>query len=219
MNIELIKYLVSINKELIERTAIKNCHCIGLNSFIINEKPKMRLFIADDNCELYFQNETNFHFDYKNPIIAIHPHKYDDVFFQLQGSLVHHFYSKAKPQKSDMPCFFNKYKYLRLSDSNKKIELVGTETIYYEGSNWDVKTLKSNTLHTASLSKYKAGFNISDKNKDKSCAWVVIETFEDKNFEQIGYQNNLSEFLKKQPLLYKKFPNSYDYVSHFINKL
>ena len=48
MDINFVTDLVEKNKELVKHTAIKDCHHKNLHSFIINEKPKIRLFIADD---------------------------------------------------------------------------------------------------------------------------------------------------------------------------
>lgn len=82
--IEFVKYLISINEKLIKDTALSNCHCVGLNSFIINDRPKIRLFVADKYCLLYDK------FDFKKPIIPIHPYKYDDIFVQVNGTIFKH---------------------------------------------------------------------------------------------------------------------------------
>jgi hypothetical protein len=190
ISLQLCRYLISTNQELIENTAIKNCHAIGLNSFIINQKPKIRLFIADPHCELF--NE----FDYLNPLIPIHPHKYDDIFIQLEGELIHHLYDK----KGKHP--FNKYKFYRLSDKEKNIILTGNEKLNYLGSKTNIPSLKANELHTVSL-------------KGKRCSWLIIETFQDSNFEQIAYHQDL----KNLEGLYQKFENATEYLkSYFINE-
>lgn len=190
MNLKLYKYLISINKELISKTAMSNCHCIGLNSFIINEKPKIRLFIAEPNCELFEK------FDYKNPLIAIHPHKYDDIFIQLEGKMINHLYEIGNEIK------FNKYKFQRLSDENKELKLFNKEYLDYLGKFENITNLDSNQLHTVSL-------------EGERCSWVIIETFEDENFEQIAYHQNLIE--RKE--LYKPMVNSIEYLQdHFLDK-
>ena len=73
---KLLTYLINKNPDIIKRTALKNCHAVGLNSFILNYDPKIRLFISDEDCEIRTINN-------KNPIIPIHPHKYDDLFVLL----------------------------------------------------------------------------------------------------------------------------------------
>lgn len=186
--IHLIKYLISINYDLIEKTAISNCHAIGLNSFIINEKPRMRLFVADPFCELYKE------FDYKNPIIPIHPHKYDDLFTQIEGKLVNHMYKVGNDIE------FNKYEYLRLSDKSSELINLGKENLTYLGSNSNVTILKASELHTANIS--------GDK-----CSWIITETFEDKNFKQAAYHQNLV----KNPELYKEFENPIGYLEQYFN--
>ena len=138
--LQFTKYLISTNSELIEKTAISNCHCMGLNSFIINEKPKIRLFVADSNCELFRK------YDSANPRIPIHPHKYDDLFVQLEGKMTHHIY-----QISDDGQIFKKYHYYRLSDGEAKIEKIGTEKlsrVYYCKT---LTNLRSDALHSVSL--------------------------------------------------------------------
>lgn len=185
--LKLCEYLVSVNTELVNRTALGDCHCIGLNSFIINEKPKIRLFVAEPNCELY-QN-----FDCTDPIIAIHPHRYDDIFIQLEGRLIHHIYQLGKEME------FNKYGYLRLSDCDKQLHQIGTERLDYIGAMDDVKFLKSETLHTASIS--------GDR-----CSWMIIETFEDTNFNQFAYH----KYLVERPELYNKIPNGAEYLNNYL---
>src|SRR5690606_15360009 len=129
--LQLCKYLISVNAELIAKTAMSNCHCIGLNSFIINEKPKVRLFIAEPNCELFEK------FDYLNPIIPIHPHKYDDMFSQLEGTMINHLYKVGGIHD------FNKYQYKRLSDKKTELELLGKECLDYLGGKTHITELKA----------------------------------------------------------------------------
>lgn len=186
--IKLCKYLISINQDLIKRTAMSDCHCIGLNSFVINERPRIRLFIAEPHCELFQE------FDYKNPIIPIHPHKYEDMFTQLEGVMVNHLYAVG----GDIE--FNKYHYLRLSDSNVQLELLGTEGLKYLGARTDIIELKSTELHTASL--------IGSR-----CSWLITETFEDKNFKQVAYHKNLVE--RKE--LYKPMIDSIEYLESYFS--
>lgn len=186
--LQLCKYLISVNTELITKTAMSNCHCIGLNSFIINEKPKVRLFIAEQDCELFEK------FDYLNPIIPIHSHKYDDMFSQLEGTMVNHLYKVG----GDLE--FNKYQYLRLSDKSTKLELLGKEILMYLGAENKITELKATELHTASL-------------QGERCSWLITETFENKNFEQVAYHQKLIE----REELYKPMLNSNEYLHSYFN--
>ena len=186
--LQLCKYLISVNAELIDRTAMGNCHCIGLNSFIINEKPKVRLFIAEPNCELFEK------FDYLNPIIPIHPHKYDDMFSQLEGIMINHLYKVGGIYE------FNKYQYKRLSDNKTELELLDKEYLDYLGGKTHITELKATELHTASL-------------QGERCSWLITETFENKSFEQIAYHQNLIE--RKE--LYKPMLNSNEYLHSYFN--
>ncbi len=196
--IMLVKHLISINKDLIEKTAIRNCHCIGLNSFIINEKPRIRLFIADNYCELYKP------FDFRNPTIPIHRHKYDDIFYTISGKLIQHFYIE-KEENSDVT--LNKYNYKRIKDSEHiNHTRIGEQNLaYLNTSNKNV--LESNELHTISIKKKKL----------KNASWIIIETKEDQEFTQEAYHAKLEH----KPDLYKKFdypPMDYLY-NRFISNI
>jgi hypothetical protein len=184
-SLALCKYLISINTELIEKTALSNCHCIGLNSFIINEKPKIRLFIAESNCELFKE------FNYLNPLIPIHPHKYDDMFSQLEGTLTHHLYEIGNSLS------FNKYQYLRLSDKSS-IKFIGNEYLNYIGAKSNIGELKAKELHTVSL-------------QGERCSWLITETFEDKKFNQVAYHQNLVE----NKNLYTPIMDSINYLNSY----
>jgi hypothetical protein len=198
--IEFVKYLISINEKLIIDTALSNCHCVGLNSFIINERPKIRLFVADKYCTLYDK------FDFKNPIIPVHSHKYDDIFVHVSGRLIHHLYEfSGSSKKIDIDVKFNKYTYGRLSD-NTTIEKIGTgRKFYYKGELDNLEYLKANELHTISL----------DFGVETPCSWLVFETFADKEFEQIAYHKNLVG----QNNLYKNFKNPIHYLNNFFETL
>lgn len=187
-NLSLTKFLISINSDIIEKTALRNCHCFGLNSFIINEKPRIRLFIADNDCELFHD------FNYINPIIPIHPHKYDDFFLKIEGNLVNHLY------KIGGSIEFNQYSYLRLSDNNKKIERVGVEKLDYLGAKYDITELKSNELHSVSL-------------EGEKCSWLIIETFKNINFKQVAYHQNLFE----QKGLYQRMEKPNEFLKNYFN--
>jgi hypothetical protein len=182
----LVKYLISTNTDLINRTGISNCHCIGLSSFIINENPKIRLFIGEKNCELFSE------YDYLNPIIPIHPHKYDDIFIQLEGKLINHLYEVG----GDLE--FKKWEYPRISGG--EIKYIGNENLQYLGGRSDVTELKSKELHSVSLEGEKS-------------SWLVLETFRDLNFKQISYHQNL---IKKENL-YKPIENSSQYLRDYFN--
>lgn len=225
--IDLCKYLVSVNRDLIERTALKNCHCIGLNSFIINENPRMRLFIADDDCELYSK------FDFSNPIIPIHTHKYDDLFFTLEGRVNQHLYTEDNGASADKSYGFflqsgtitelNKYEYNRLSDNKTEMRSMGMGKIYFHGSTAQkTYSLKSNILHTVTIEKERH-VNFSNEPENlleyihPKCSWLLIETFKDNHFKSIGYFDNINKMAGKQ--YYLPFENSHEYVSKYINNL
>jgi hypothetical protein len=187
---KIINYFISQNQSTIQKTALKDCHAVGLNSFILNQYPKVRLFICDEDTEIK-------KYDISNPIIPIHPHKYDDLFFQIEGKLVHHLY-----QKSDNGIEFNKYNFIRLNNINMEIKNLGKQKLRYIGQFSNVNKLRSKTLHTVSI-------------EDAPCSWLIIETKEDETFSEVFYHQNLI----RRDDLYKPFNNPIEFLIEFVNKL
>lgn len=189
------KYLINANKALVERTAIKNCHAIGLNSFIINETPKIRLFTCDENCELYKSNLLN-------PIIPIHSHKYDDIFTQINGNLIHDFWCISDERKGVL---FNKYRYYRLSDNENIIENIGEQYLSHHHSYvmFCDMFLDAKILHSVRIKG------------DKVC-WFITEMNCLDDFEPVGYAKKL---LKRRRRLYQKFEEPLNYLNEFLNSL
>lgn len=186
---KLITHFIKNNRQLIEKTALKNCHAIGLNSFILNQNPKIRIFISDEDCEV---NK----FDSSNPVIPIHPHKYDDLFFPITGKLTHHLYQR---NINGIP--FNKYNFIRLNTINDEIVKLGEENLKYIDEFSNINKLKSKTLHTISV--------------EGECSWLIIETKQDESFSEIFYHQNL----QKRNDLYVPFENPILFLENFINNL
>lgn len=186
-NLDFCKFLISINKEIIDKTALSNCHCIGLNSFIINEKPKIRLFVAEDHCQLFDK------FDFVKPIIPIHPHKYDDIFLRVEGDKVDYIYEVSNDGYE-----FSKYNFARLSDNETEIKYLGKENLILRQIVTNIESLKANQLHTVRL--------IGSR-----CSWMVLETFKDENFEQVAYHQNLVKINS----LNQKMENGFDYLMKY----
>lgn len=194
-HLSFVEQMIERNPELINNTALGNCHCVGLNSFVIghrreNPVAKIRLFIAEPHCEL-FQD-----YDPENPIIAIHPHKYDDHFSCMEGRLTHHFY------KPGTGIDFNKYKLNRLSDKSKDIIKLGSEELTYIGGTWSA-CLDAKTLHSVSLRGNKY---------NPRCSWIVMEGNEDPTYEPIAYHQNLV----KRHGLYTPIENGVEYIKNHI---
>ncbi len=202
----LCKYLISENKELIKSTAIKDCHAIGLNSFIINENPRMRLYTADPNCELY---KLGIYIE--NPIIPIHRHKYRDLFFQLYGNVVHHIYDVENWIGLGQKTFrIAKYRYNRIGDSNKEIKFVDNVDIAYRSTLINPEYLNPSDYHTVYLEPAQLYPN-------PKCCWLIIETEEDSffDFNKFAY----SQDLKERPELYQKFDANFDIIKYLQNYL
>lgn len=198
MEISELKKLFLKNWEIIEQTGLRNCHCFGLNSFIINETPRIRLFITEPNCELYvkdFQYEKYI----KNPIIPIHMHKYNDHFIQLEGGLTHYIYGVINDKIMTIHdgISFNSYQYSRLGDETK-INKIGKEKLYFQWDTTNINYLPGDTLHTVSV-------------EGDRCSWLIIETTLNKDFNQICYHKNL----KNKEGLYVPFNNPVDYLMDY----
>lgn len=186
---KLLNYFINNNQSLIEKTALKNCHAVGLNSFILNTYPKVRIFTCDEECEIK-------KYDPANPVIPIHPHKYDDLFFQINGKLVHHLYER-KPNGIK----FNKYNFIRLNNINTEIVKLGEENLKYIGQFSNINKLRSKTLHTVSV--------------EGDCSWIIIETKKDDTFDEIFYHQDL----QKRDELYKPFENPISFLKNFVDSI
>ena len=187
---KLITYFIKKHPDTIIKTALRNCHAIGLNSFLLSIDPKIRLFVCDRDTELKS-------YDPKNPTIPIHPHKYDDLFFQIRGNLHHHLYKK---DSNGIP--FNKYNFIRLDKIDTEIQNLGKENLKYIGEFSNINQLKAKTLHTVSV-------------KGDDCSWIIIETKRDETFDEIFYHQNLT----KNTNLYKPFEDPIGFLTRFVNNI
>ena len=185
------------NKEYIETKAIKNCHALGLHSFILDEDSTVRLFIADETCVLRHV------FDHKNPIVPIHGHKHDEYFVPLfKNSLIHHVYEKiieyGDNYDDSIEVCLTTHIYGRL-DGIATQGLIGSDVLSYKGG-FDHRFLKGNILHTVSI-----------PTTGKS-AWLVIQSDTNDLFDQVGYgeKSNLKG-------LYQPFENPVDYIKEYLS--
>ncbi len=197
--IQEIKNLIKTNQPLIKKTALKDCHCLGLHSFILNTNPKMRLFIAEPDCEMFQK------FDPWNPLIPIHPHKYDDDFYQIEGNLIQHIYEEYREYEFNPKAkSLNGYTYNRISDNNEiEIVLQGRVRLRYKGRRKNITFLAAKILHTASLIG------------SKRSSWLITEGKMDTTFKQIAYHKNLV----KRDELYNAFENPVEYLTSWIENL
>lgn len=165
-------------KQMIDSSAIKHCHLLGLHSAILQLHPvKIRLFVAGSTCELLAP------FSESDPVIPIHPHKHTDLFFSLSGQLINHIYCR-----DDVGLEFLKINHSRLDSNVSTPVVVGSETLKYYGSFFD-GGMTSKSLHTVSCYG--------------PTTWVVVELNTDPTFESIGYTRKL----QKCEHLYQPFVN------------
>lgn len=186
--------LIESNKDLIASTAIKNCHVIGLHSFIINEFPKTRLFIADEDCVL--RNP----FDTHNPILTIHRHKHNDLFVPLTKTKITHHLYKLSDEHTDNSISFTMVNYSRL-DENIGTHLIGNEWLDYIESK-HLYFMDTNQHHTVSI------------NGNAKCAWLVIEVGTNEDFTSISYGGD-----KVSNECYSKFEDPLTYVRNYLDDL
>ncbi len=186
--------LIEANTDLVVSTAIKNCHVIGLHSFIVSQYPKIRLFIADDNCVL---REP---FDIKNPVLTIHKHKHNDVFIPLtKTKLTHHLY-KLTTEHNDNSISFSMINYSRL-DADIGTHLIGSEWLDY---------IESKSLYYMDTGQYHT---VSINGCDK-CSWLVLEMGTNNSFDNISYGG-----LPISHECYSKFDDPLTYVRDYLGSL
>lgn len=189
----LVKPLIVKNAALIERTAIRNCHVTGLHSFILNETPKIRLYIADENCALRYP------FDPANPYLTIHRHKHNDLFVRLTDTpIIHHLYKKTPAGiTNDNTMSFNLNSYSRLDDKGIGMPLGNDYLDYIESR--EAVFLHHSALHTV---------NIIGNGK---CAWIVIEFGIDESFVALSYGGE-----KVTDDCYAPFHNPVEYIKEYL---
>lgn len=189
-----VKTLLNLNSQLVCDTAIRNCHVMGLHSFILNKSPKVRLFIADSECVL--RQPFNVH----NPILTVHAHKHNDVFINLTKTcIIHHLYKKAPiAVKGDntFVCSLNMYHRL---DTNGNGILLGDDYLDY------ISSSKRTVLHHTELHTV----NILGNGK---CAWLVVEVGTNTNFEPISYGGQ-----QINNDCYKEFINPIEYIKEYLD--
>lgn len=188
---QLIKIALKANEKLIAETAIKNCHVTGLHSFLLNKSPKVRLFIADNNCALRLP------FDYKNPYLTIHAHKHNDIFIPLTNEeIIHHFYKHVDyVDEKSIPFSLNEYN--RLDGNTKNGRTGGSDWLEYIGHE-NRMFMGTKELHTVSILG------------PKKCAWIIIEIGTDEDFIQLSFGG---EQITSD--CYQKFDNPIQYIKDY----
>lgn len=190
----LIKKFIELHSDSIIETAIKNCHCIGLHSFIIRTKPfKIRLFLADENCELRQP------YDVENPHLTIHRHRHSSIFVPLtKTKIIHQLYRIAENSFDSVNCFsFSTNIYSRLNQKYFHGQTGGSDWLTYCGASSKC-FLHAEEFHSV---------NILGNEK---CAWLVIELSEANDFEQISYGG-----AKLTDGCYQKFDDPIKFITDF----
>lgn len=191
----LIRKLLTHDTKTIIETAIKNCHCVGLHSFIVRTSPyKIRLFLADETCELRKP------YDVQNPHLTIHRHKHSSIFIPLtKTKIIHQMYQPSENSLSPNSFSFDTNLYTRLNQAYFRGQTGGSDWLTYLGAE-DRVFLRAEEYHSV---------NILGREK---CAWLVIELTESPEFEQISYGG---ETLSHE--CYQKFEDPIRYITEFFN--
>lgn len=181
-------------------TALADCHAVGLSSFVLHgnyhsrHPVQLRLFLADESCELRKPYRI------WNPLLAIHPHKYEDTFVPIAGTLRHHLYGSVSDLETEAGVGsmavslgtyrrrarrFNAYRYPRLDDSHAPV-LDGQGCLVYMGYRdtslaTPLVSLDANALHSAEVCG----------NGNEPCAWLVVQGRRDAGFQPIAYHQDL----------------------------
>lgn len=190
----LVSRFLEHHAESIIETAIKNCHCIGLHSFIIRIRPfKIRLFLADEACELRKP------FDVKNPHLTIHRHKHNSIFVPLtKTKIIHQMYAIALNSCDSANTFsFSTNIYTRLNQPYDHGLAGGSDWLTYLGA-YNRQFLRADEYHSV---------NILGNEK---CAWIVIELSNSDKFEQISYGGE-----KLSEGCYQRFEDPIQYIKNF----
>ena len=178
-----VRYLINRNGPLVANSAISHCHCLGLHSFVISQDPKVRLFIADDDCEIHTDSG----------VIPIHSHKYDDYFQVISGAMFHSIHDFSNNGR-----LYNSYTYRRIGDTDEQeivsmgqsmlsvVDVIAQENL----------VLPANRLHSVRLS----GSNVM---------WTLTELERNVKFNQICYKDGE---LKRRDELYKPMPNAVEFI-------
>ena len=169
----LIKPVWESYKDRIIGNSIKNCHVKGLHSIMLIDAPeqRIRLFYADNNHELYHDDEIH---------LAVHGHHCDVTLVGIKGHVCNILY-KINPEGYRR----KKYEYVsKIKTGSGSFKLVEGGTSSADISSREGLTAKvsifmpADMLHTVQVAK------------GISAAWFVIEGKEDTNYESVCYTDH-----------------------------
>lgn len=209
MQKHLLKQIFEQHSEEIVAKSFFDCHCKGLHSIMLLEKPEqtIRLYIADIGNELY----KNFLYPTENGRIGMsigfHPHHCDLTLACLKGKLYNWVMEESEP-RGGFGFFLNKYLYnSKITKGETKFEPLGESVLQTVEWKWiregEGVSMKANEIHTVACYP------------DEITTWMVHEGKEDENYIPYCWSN---VEVDKQDLsnLYRK--PTYDEVKSLLEK-
>lgn len=168
----LVEHLWKQQSELITNRSILNCHCKGVHSIMLIEKPEhtIRLFVADTDHELWNNYEIG-----SQMTVAYHPHHCDITIEVVKGELLN-----KVIDESDGGVFLTKFLYRsKIKEDEIKFEEI-SKTYVTDVSIKNIAAgesifLPANAIHTVACEK------------GKLTAWFVYEGKEDSNYVPYCY--------------------------------
>lgn len=150
-----------------------NCHCVGVDSIILNENPIIRLFIANPNHELW-RNDTH------EWSVALHAHHCDITIVPILGFI----YNKIETSYG-IPTILNEYQY------ESFIKGCGSFKSTFNNRSFRLRS----ELLTRSIKMGATDRHTIIVNKGHSASWIIIEGQENYNYNSNCYSNvDLTKF-------------------------
>lgn len=214
MNKNIIKHFLRDHKHLILNKSLKNVHCWGVDSVLLDDTPgeRIRIFFARKDHELW----KNIFKSMRDISIAYHSHHCDLTLECIYGSLIdEHIQKITEDNKSryidhSMRWKLDEFLYKSPITKNEEgiFEKVGKAHIWYGGCNVlepeadsehgidRIVNLKASDIHSVFVKK------------GQEAAWVVYEGKEDPDYSPICYSNaDLTKFDKSG--MYQKMDENY----------
>lgn len=190
MHRNIIKHFLTINKDLILRKSLRNCHCYGVDSILLDDTPGARIRIF---------HATEFHHLWKNYFrsgekmsVAFHPHHCDLTLWGIKGNIIN---IQVEPTGGDpLP-------WSRLSGWDITTEPIFRKFEYQSkilSGNAGFKPLGFQRLKAHSTTNIGPGSYLEMKAQDlhtifvhrgESATWAVYEGKEDPNYQSVCYSN------------------------------
>lgn len=177
----LLKHLLNTKRDEILAKSLVHCHAVNLHSVMLIDKPesRVRMFIADEGHNLWFNRPASNDSLELIQSIAFHPHHCEvtlDVFKGRLGNWV------VIP-RDDGELTLNKFRYKSkiLSPSDHGFHREGEEKLHsLAHRQWfpgEYVYMPARTIHSVYVPK------------DEVCAWFVYEGREDPNYQSVCWSN------------------------------